>query len=688
MVMHLVLPQGQPTDVSNDIQLQQLQQQIQDAAQAVLDAYPADCSLLSALLQPVTAAAATAAALPVTMPAGTVLAASSSTDYGAAAGGASSLVTAVEGVHVHPVALALPETSASSSMGSSTAADASTAVTVCIAQHTVSQLLQAGQRSVRVVVTSQQPGAPPLADQTWQPPTSAEAAPEDLCLPLQLQLSDAQCLLPQQQQPVALSVVVLAGSRQDNNVHIAAPSGLAAAAAEPDAAMRIDSVHAPAAALAKLPLLVLPAGGAAELQQLHAGLTSEGLQPAAAYQEILPLLQDLAVILSSNSSSSIATHVQGDTGAPQQQQQHGGPHMLHVVRCALLECFEAQGLANCTELLSFADTAAQAAAVEGTQSSAASSPAAEVATAAAAADGGSGVSCSAAAAAGDTGNLSCRSMQSETASCAAVSSSSRVVDTGKPTCSTSSSSTSDSQEATGAAAAAARHQQQQQLSGQQSIDAGALSVCYETLLWGFPAAVEPMYLSFKAAALRSTDFLSVLSYGVGLTATAIKLMCSVTDRHEMRIMVLQAGFLLIHAITHVVVWAAGTGAPQLIALQQWRNTVLAGSASLAICMFAATSVRGGVWAAASLAHQLGDKPGMLYWVFVVYRHVMQPLRLRIGLLPSLLLAAEYTALDHLYMKPQLPWLGTVGTALLMVAVHLALAARLELGMRRSVVRSL
>jgi hypothetical protein len=82
-----------------------------------------------------------------------------------------------------------------------------------------------------------------------------------------------------------------------------------------------------------------------------------------------------------------------------------------------------------------------------------------------------------------------------------------------------------------------------------------------------------------------------------------------------------------------------------------------------------------------------DKPS-LYWVFVAYRHVMQPLRLRIGLLPSLLLAAEYTVLDSLYMRPRLPWLGAAGTAVLAVAVHLLIVARLEFGMRRSFVHNL
>jgi hypothetical protein len=50
VAMHLVLPEG----AAVGSQLQHLQQQMQEAAQGVVDAYAADCSLMSAQLQPVT----------------------------------------------------------------------------------------------------------------------------------------------------------------------------------------------------------------------------------------------------------------------------------------------------------------------------------------------------------------------------------------------------------------------------------------------------------------------------------------------------------------------------------------------------------------------------------------------------------------------------------------------------------
>jgi hypothetical protein len=542
------------------------------------------------------------------------------------------------------------------------------------------QLLRAGHRSVRVVVTCQQPGAAPLADDSWQlTPSTAAAAAQDLSLPLQLQLSQ-NTQQQQGRQALALSVVVLAGSMQSSTTHNAAPADALSPAGAADAATAASTSQASAAILAKLPLLVLPAGAAAELQQLAAGMVLEGLQPAAAYQELLPLLQDFAVVLSSSSSSS-GTHRHGSAeGSQQQQQQHRQQHLLGAVAAALLDCFEQHGLAECAKLLTnCAGTAAQAVALRVEQSSS-NSKEADVAGNAAA---------EGAAEAASSKLWSSKSLQDDCAGCAPVSSSSSSSSMGSAaSCKPSSSSnTNAGQEATGCSTGV----QQQQQSGQPASDAGTLVVCYKTLLFGFPAAVEPAYLAYKAAALRSTDFLSVLSYGVGLTATAVKLMCSMADSRMLRIMVLQAGFLFIHAVTHFLIWAAGAGVPQLVALQQWRNTVLAGSATLAICMFAATSLRGGIWAAASLADRLGEEPGVLYWVFVVYRHVMQPLRLRIGLLKSLLLAVEYLVLDHithLYVKPRLPWLGAAGTAVLMVALHLAIAARLELGMRKSFVRSM
>jgi hypothetical protein len=573
------------------------------------------------------------------------------------------------------------------------------------------QLLHAGHSSVRVVVASQLPGAAALADNTWQLPNTGAAAaaavprspeaddaadpPADACLPVQLKLSDLEKLQQQQQEhDIALSVVILGGCVPDAAAHSTAPAGTdtadaaaipSAAAASARAADGISSHVAPTAVLAKLPLLVLPPAAAAELQALYTGLTAEqGLPPAAAYQELLPLLQDLAVVLSSNlllssNSTSSEEHGAGSAGAMRHDGDAQG--MVQLLVDALLQCCEQQGLIECSKLVvGCAGITAHAAVAPADKESAETRSQAVAEATAAACDGDAHCTATVASSLGSarvqgTDNSSSSSASMKAAKLAGSSSSSG-----------SSSKAKYSQEAL--APAAGQQQQQQPSSGQHATAPGALTAGLATLLWGFPAAAEPAYQSFKAAALRNTDFLSMLSYGVGLTATVVKVMSSVTDSSTLRFLTLQAAFLFIHAVTHVAVWAAGTGVHRLVALQQWRNALLAGSATLAICLIGATSVRGGVWAAANLANQLGDKLSVYWWVFVVYRHVMQPLRLRIGVLPSLLLAVEYISLDSLYMRPQLPWLGAAGTALLAVAVHLVIVARLEFGMRRSFVRSL
>jgi hypothetical protein len=93
-----------------------------------------------------------------------------------------------------------------------------------------------------------------------------------------------------------------------------------------------------------------------------------------------------------------------------------------------------------------------------------------------------------------------------------------------------------------------------------------------------------------------------------------------------------------------------------------------------------------LWGAAGVAALRGDKPAV-YWVFIVYRHMVQPTRLRIGLLPSALLAAEYLVFDRLFVRPCLLGLGPGVTAPLLVSAQLCLAAGLEWSLRRSFLRS-
>jgi hypothetical protein len=483
-------------------------------------------------------------------------------------------------------------------------------------------------------------------------------------------------------------VVILGGCIPD--AHSAAPAGTEtadaaadAAAAGQEAADGSSSHAAPTAVLAKLPLLVLPPAAAAELQALHTRLTAEqGLSPAAAYQEVLPLLQDLSVVLSSNlllSSNSTSSDEHGADRADAMQQHGDAQGMVQLLVDALLQCCEQQSLTECSKLVvGYVCIAAHAAVAPAGKESEETQLQAVAEATAAACDGDA--HCTAAVAS----SLGGACMQGTDNS----SSSSSANMQGDKVAGSSSGSGLNSTTYSQAASAPAAGQQQQPSSGQHATGPGTLTVGLGTLLGGFPAAVEPAYQSCKATALRNSDFLSMLSYGVGLTATVVKVMSSVTDSSALRFLALQPAFLFIHAVTHVAVWAAETGVHRLVALQQWRNALLAGSATLAICLIAATSERGGMWAAGSLAIQLGDRLSLYWWVFVVYRHVMQPLRLRIGVLPSLLLAAEYISLDSLYMRPQLPWLGVAGTAVLAVTVHLLIVARLEFGMRRSFARSL
>jgi hypothetical protein len=142
----------------------------------------------------------------------------------------------------------------------------------------------------------------------------------------------------------------------------------------------------------------------------------------------------------------------------------------------------------------------------------------------------------------------------------------------------------------------------------------------------------------------------MMSYGAGLVASAIKLVLCVSagSALQARVTALRAGFLIIHVSTHGLMWAASTAADlRLVALQQRRNTVLAAGVSLALCMFAAAALCQGAWGAAGFAALRGDKP-TVYWVFMVYRHLVQPTRLHIGLLPSLLLAAEFWLLTSCF----------------------------------------
>jgi hypothetical protein len=685
LVMHVVVPQRQAIDD----QLQELQQQIQCAAQGVLDTYyvSTDCSLLSTQLQPALPELSVATAAPAAVVAA-VLAADN-----AQAGAALRLTGAVAaaaaaGVYMHPVAVALPDCSSGSSGTLEGAAVlAASTMNVCIGQQTVAQLLQAGHSSVRVAVTSPLPGAAPLMDDTWQLPTSTVAVSEDGAVLLRLQLCSLEGTSANQQRPVVLSIVVLAASTPVDKP-IAAPADI-----PPSGQDNSSSDHPHAAVLAKLPLLVLPPAAAAELQALCTGLTAEqGLSPAAAYQEVLPLLQDLAVVLTHDESSSM--HPAGSG----QSSQHA---LLQPLMAALLACFEQQGMVHCPELLQGLAAATDAAAplqlaavkisVEQQGSAAATAETSLIATGAATGSAtGSGVQTSVVSAEllmlGRLASLSSHGSGSSGSSGKGSSfSNSNTAVSSKLTGSSSYETMSSSQDAEADLPTAQPHQARQMALAGTTLELG-----FRSLVFGFPAGVEAAYLAYKSEVLRNSDFLSMLSYSAGLFASSLKMACAVMSSSavQARVTALRAGFLIIHVITHALMWAASTGAvPRLIALQQWRNTVLVGGVTLALCMFAGVALSEGMCGTAGVAALQGNKPSA-YWVFMVYRHLVQPTRLRIGVLPLLLLAAEFLIVDTVFVRPRLLWLGPNATALLLVSVQLGIAAALEVSVRRSFLQSL
>jgi hypothetical protein len=469
-----------------------------------------------------------------------------------------------------------------------------------------------------------------------------------------------------------------------------------------------SSDHTHAAVLAKLPLLVLPPAAASDLQALATGLTAEqGLAPAAAYQELLPLLQDLAVVLTHHgssprpSTSSAGPAVLGQLESSQQA-------LLQSLVAALLACFEQQGMVHCMHLLHGLVKATDALLAAGSPQIApamisgerqgSDAVVTETGLGPAGAAAGSAAGSAVRRSTGSAGVLmigrlaSLSSHGSGSSGSSGKNSSFSNSNTGvssKLTGSSSYQTMSSCQEAE-ADLPTGQQQQQQQQARQTALGSGAIRLGFGTLVFGFLAGMEAAYCAYKSGMLRNSDFLSMLSYSAGLFASSLKMACAVMSSSavQARVTALRAGFLIIHVITHALMWAASTGAvPQLILLQQWRDAVLVGGVTLALCMFAGVALCEGVWGAAGVTALQGSKTSA-YWVFMLYRHVVQPTWLRIGLLPWLLLAAEFLAVDTVFVRPRLPWLGPGVTALLLVFVQSGIAAALEVSVRRSFVRSL
>jgi hypothetical protein len=266
-------------------------------------------------------------------------------------------------------------TSNSSASSSTTSTPAAATAELWLPAALVQQLWNAGFRSVRVVVTpAQLPAGQLLLDnKTWQLPSSTAAAgyEEDTAAaaaekPLQLQLPvqvaadgtvDAASAMSSAIVVYSvLSVTVLVGGSKAR----ASMSGAAAADTTATGGFTGSSAEDPAAAhvLAKLPLLVLPAAAAEELQQLYTALVEEGASCSTSYQKLLPLLQGLAAVLCQMQAAAAAAAA-GCSGTDSATCDTAPPGSYSSTLTAevareLAAYFTSQGMPSCLELLQHA----------------------------------------------------------------------------------------------------------------------------------------------------------------------------------------------------------------------------------------------------------------------------------------------------------------------------------------------
>jgi hypothetical protein len=658
VVLHLVLPQQElGQQLQGEAAEQQLQQALQAAAQEVAAAWPQSGGLVGMQLGQQQqqhaevhvhsfAAAAGRAAMQ------DQLIAAAAAEAGAPAGHAEAYVlnslasvtgleAAAAGFYLQPVVL--PGNSSSSG-------DGVTAVELCIAPAAL-QLLQAvSQHNLRVVVAASRSDAfnavdagCGLLDQAWELSNAPPGAAGEACVPLQLQL-------PATFEPQLLSVVVL----QDAST-AAADEGQAAAAAE-----AANDGDASAAVLAKLPLLVLPPAAAEELQGLYTGLTAEqGLPPAAAYQEVLPLLQDLASVVSNTQHGSCAAQ-----------------HQLHrAMLSALEECFEANGMEACQQLLALLDASAAAAAAaadDGAASVQAEPTAAQPAAAAAA------PRCSTAAK--DTEEFDEAAGQAVHSQHLIRNNNSTRSSSGSSSCcSASCDSVEGSTSAASTPAMAALH-----VCDAGAVPGSACQVSALSVLFGFPSAAAQAYASFKCTHMVKLDFLCMMIYAIGLVPTVRKFLLMLAQGSstiQLLAAAFRALFVAIAFATRALVWAAGMWPHRLGFLHRWRNMLLIGSLSAILLIPTVGVLYGGMWRAASLAAM--DGYYSLPLLLVVYRHFVEPALVCIGFLPSLFFLVQCVLVaDPMFGRPQVFGASPVHSAVLLAGLHLVLAAKLEVGMQR------
>jgi hypothetical protein len=262
------------------------------------------------------------------------------------------------------------------------------AVTLLLPGALVRQLLAGGIGSMRVVVAAQ-PSAHVLLDAAYAlpaaPVSGAAGGGQHQLFAQQLAVPPPACLASSAA-PQALSVVVVAGNGSG------AAAGAAAHAAPPDAASGRTITSGcgpmgflPGTVLCHLPLLLLPPGAAAELQTAHlaaggagagagagapppldvtaaTGATGTATQQQAAsvagYQQLLPVLQDWALLLhllqalapvavgASSGGGGGGASAAGECAAARQLEWQR-VHMLGLLLQSLAAVFTSSSLINC-----------------------------------------------------------------------------------------------------------------------------------------------------------------------------------------------------------------------------------------------------------------------------------------------------------------------------------------------------
>jgi hypothetical protein len=179
-----------------------------------------------------------------------------------------------------------------------------------------------------------------------------------MCLQLQLPLGDVARPPANRATAAAgvLSVTLLAGGAT-TAISTTSSAAAAAAAESQSASPAADHTHRAAHVLAKLPLLLLPAAAADELQQLYTALVAEGGSCSTAYQQLLTLLQDLAGVLvyagaaAASSNSSPSSSADQSSSSSSSNSSASGSSLLTELVKELAAYFASQGMDSCLQLL-------------------------------------------------------------------------------------------------------------------------------------------------------------------------------------------------------------------------------------------------------------------------------------------------------------------------------------------------